>query len=261
MDFEKLVKFRRSSRWLFIDKEIPNSDIKKILDAARFAPTPHNSQPFEIIVIKDKDVIKDISEVGFRLDKKGVEGHFYWTRFTSEEHQSKKDGVQIEVLPKFVLDLKDDPKLIDDDYYWKKAMKLYSFLIQNCSHLLFVLYNKKMPGVGPLHHLWGIISIGAVIQNLWLAANNLGISVHLVSGQLMNPDSVKQLSKILSIPSGYKIMSILRLGYESGSFGKYGTRIRKELSDFVHLNKFSNKFRLFIVTFARQKYINDYVSG
>ncbi|MHA1301078.1 MAG: nitroreductase family protein, partial [Candidatus Helarchaeota archaeon] len=40
MDFQELVKYRRSSRWMFTNKPIPNSELIKILEAARFAPTP-----------------------------------------------------------------------------------------------------------------------------------------------------------------------------------------------------------------------------
>jgi len=242
MEFQELVKYRRSSRWVFSEKKISDSDLEQILEAARFAPTPHNSQPFEIIVVKDKNIIKELSKVEFRLDKKAIDGHFYWTRFTQEELESKKTGVQIEVLPKFILDLKDNPKLIEDNDFWKKSMQLYSILIQNSQILLYILYNQRLPGVGPLHHLWGIISIGAIMQNIWLAANNLGISAQLVSGQLMNPDSVKKLNSILQVPDGYKIMLTFRLGYET-KFGRYGTKIRRELSDFVHINTFSNKLK------------------
>ena len=242
MDFQELVKFRRSSRWLFSKKPIPDADLRKILEAARFAPTPHNCQPFEIIVVKDRDIIRQISKVEFRLDKNAVDGHFYWTRFTREELESKKDGVYVDVLPKFVLDLKDNPQLINDDTFWKKAMELYALLIQNSAVLLFILYNRSLPGVGPLAHLWGIISIGAVMQNIWLAANDLGISVQLVSGQLMLPESARKLRQILQIPEKkYRLLLMMRLGYES-KFGKYGTKIRREIEDFVHLNKFSNKF-------------------
>ncbi|MHA1276070.1 MAG: nitroreductase family protein [Candidatus Helarchaeota archaeon] len=242
MDFQELVKLRRSSRWVFSQKAIPNEALRKILEAARYAPTPHNSQPFEIIIVKDKSVIKEISEVGFRLDKKAVDGHFYWTRFSQGELEAKKDGVFADVLPKFVLDLKDNPELIDDDSFWKKSMELYAILIQNSAALLFILYNRSLPGVGPLAHLWGIISIGAVMQNIWLAANDLGVSVQLVSGQLMNPNSADKIRAILHIPKNqYRLMLIMRLGYE-GKFGKYGTSIRRDLKDFVHLNWFSNPF-------------------
>ena len=180
--------------------------------------------------------------MGFKVDKKAVDGHFYWTRFTKEELEAKKDGVFVDVLPKFVLDLKENPKLINDDNFWKRAMELYSYLIQNSSILLFILYNQRLPGVGPLHHLWGIITIGAVMQNTWLAANDLGISVQIVSGQLMTAKSAKKIKDILNIPDGYKPMLILRLGYE-GKYGKYGTKYRKELKDFVHLDHFSNQYK------------------
>ncbi|MHC1590516.1 MAG: nitroreductase family protein [Candidatus Helarchaeales archaeon] len=153
MDFQELVKYRRSSRWLYNNKPISDEDLRKILEAARFAPTPHNSQPFEIIVVKDRKVIKQLSEIGFRLDKAAVEGHFYWTRFSDEELQEKKTGVQLEVLPKFVLDLKKNPELIDDDKFWERAMNLYSMFVQSSACLLFILYNRTLPGVGPLHHL------------------------------------------------------------------------------------------------------------
>ena len=242
MDFEELVKLRRSSRWMFKNKQIPDSDLKKIFEAARFAPTPHNSQAFEIILVKDKNVIKQISEVGFRLNEKYVNEHFYWVRYSDKELEEKRDGVPIDALPKFVMDLKDNSELIKSDEFWEKAMSLWSLLLQNSSVLLFILYNKSRPGVGPLKHLWGIITIGGIMQNIWLAANNLGISVHLISGQLMVPESVKKMKKILKIPDkNYRIMIIFRLGYEK-KLGRYGTKYRREIRDFVHLNQFGTKF-------------------
>jgi len=121
LDFEKLVKLRRSSKWLFNNKKINSEDLKRILEAARYAPTPYNSQPFEINVVNDKNIIKQISKFCFKLDKKTVDGHFYWTRFSMEELKSKRTDVQIDVLPKFILDLKNNPELIDNENFRKKA--------------------------------------------------------------------------------------------------------------------------------------------
>lgn len=41
---------------------IPNDVLLKILDAAIWAPSPFNTQPWEFIIIKDKDTLKSISK-------------------------------------------------------------------------------------------------------------------------------------------------------------------------------------------------------
>ena len=243
MDFQELVKFRRSSRWLFsTKKQISDEDLKNILESARYAPSPHNRQPFDIIVVKDRNVIKQISEVGIRLNKKEIDGHIFWTK-SKKELESEGVGVQVDVVPKFVHDLKDKPELIDDDEFWEKTMGLFATVMQASSLLLCIVFNPKLPGIGPLKNLWGILSVGAVMQNIWLAANDLGISVHLVSSQIMRAESKRKLYQILNIPKDYRLLFLFRLGYE-GRFGKYGTPYRRKLEDFVHLDRFSNKFTL-----------------
>ena len=54
MDILDKIKQRRSIREY--KKEIPaDADIKKILEAARWAPSGLNNQPWRFLVIKDKD--------------------------------------------------------------------------------------------------------------------------------------------------------------------------------------------------------------
>lgn len=54
-----IIKSRRAVReWE--SKEVSNEAINQILDAARFAPSPLNVQPWHFIVIKNKDTIKKI---------------------------------------------------------------------------------------------------------------------------------------------------------------------------------------------------------
>ena len=240
MDFQELVKYRRSSRWIFsTKKQIPDEDLKKILEAARFAPTPHNRQPFEIVLVKDKEVIKKISEIKFRLGMDEVEGHAFWTR-SIEELKTVGIGVQEDVLPKFVLDLKDHPELVDDDEFWDRTMSMYALLMQASSVLMFLFYDPTIPGIGPLKNVWGMLSVGAVMQNIWLAANDLGVSVHVASGQTITIDAKRKIFEILNVPKKYKLMILFRLGYEK-KFGRYGTPYRRKIEDFVHLNRFSNK--------------------
>ena len=64
MEFKELVKARRSCRG-FDRSEITEEQLSFILEAGQWAPSPLNLQPFEFIVITDKNIkaqIKQISE-------------------------------------------------------------------------------------------------------------------------------------------------------------------------------------------------------
>ncbi|MFX0183504.1 MAG: nitroreductase family protein [Candidatus Hodarchaeota archaeon] len=52
-DFFELVEKRRAIR-KYKQENIPNEDIKKMLNAARLAPSAENSQPWTFIVVKDQ---------------------------------------------------------------------------------------------------------------------------------------------------------------------------------------------------------------
>jgi len=58
MDYEgflELVKQRRSIR-SFKPEPIPDGDVDKIIEAARWAPSGANSQPWEFIVVKKPEL-------------------------------------------------------------------------------------------------------------------------------------------------------------------------------------------------------------
>jgi len=57
----KIIKTRRSIR-KFRPYKIKNKEIKLILEAAQWAPSARNTQPWSFIVVKDKNKIKEISK-------------------------------------------------------------------------------------------------------------------------------------------------------------------------------------------------------
>jgi len=60
MDNLELLKLRRSIR-VFQKKDIPRDELEKIIDAARYAPTARNVQPWEFVVITDEDMLKELA--------------------------------------------------------------------------------------------------------------------------------------------------------------------------------------------------------
>jgi nitroreductase len=61
MSFEELIQQRRSVR-RYDDRPVPKDDILKCLEAARFAPSACNSQPWKFIVIDEPALRKRVAE-------------------------------------------------------------------------------------------------------------------------------------------------------------------------------------------------------
>ena len=62
IDPEKVLNFLKDRRTIrnFEDKEIPDDAIKMILEAGRWSPSASNRQPWEFIVIKNKELLKKL---------------------------------------------------------------------------------------------------------------------------------------------------------------------------------------------------------
>ena len=58
-DLITIIRQRHSEREPFDPEQaVPTADVEKILEAARWAPTSHNMQNFEIVVVDDESVLK-----------------------------------------------------------------------------------------------------------------------------------------------------------------------------------------------------------
>jgi nitroreductase len=66
----KIIKERHSSRSPF-DREHPpaKQDLLQILEAARWAPTAHNMQNFEIFVVDDKKQLEELGNVKSKISE------------------------------------------------------------------------------------------------------------------------------------------------------------------------------------------------
>ncbi len=61
MNVSEAIRKRCSVRQ-FRDDVIPDDTLHRILEAARWGPSPFNTQPWEFIMIKDKETLKAISK-------------------------------------------------------------------------------------------------------------------------------------------------------------------------------------------------------
>jgi len=61
MELFEALKNRRSIR-RFLNKEVDEGTVEKLIEAATWAPSAHNAQPWDFIIIRDKGMLKEMGE-------------------------------------------------------------------------------------------------------------------------------------------------------------------------------------------------------
>jgi nitroreductase len=228
----KLIEGRHSSRGLFNPKKsIPKKDLEKILEAARWTPTAHNMQNFEIVVVDDKKLLTKISEIKSSPDLVFIKENYKQLSFSEAELLKKKIGILGNMFPKSWQT--PNPKLEN-----VKNEDRGSFMIKqiiSSSALFFVLFDPKRRAPASKNDFLGAISLGCAMENMWLAASSMGIGVHIVSS-LSGKKVAKEIKKLLNIPDNLIIGFTMRLGYPVNE-SKY-LRVRRDVDNFTHYNKF-----------------------
>jgi nitroreductase/NAD-dependent dihydropyrimidine dehydrogenase PreA subunit len=100
------LRSRRSCR-VFADREVPRREMDKLIDIARYAPSGHNSQNFEFLVVQDRELIRTLAgrtavffgNLHKMLSAPGVtlppwlQTHMRGFRLNWEWHQAGKDRI------------------------------------------------------------------------------------------------------------------------------------------------------------------------
>jgi 5,6-dimethylbenzimidazole synthase len=172
----KAIFSRRDVRSRFVNKPIPNDALARILKAAHHAPSVGFSQPWNFILIRDRET-------------------------------------RLKVKDSFHRELERSTAMLDGD---RDRQKKYSSLklegIMESDVNVCVTYDPTRFGPFVLGRTsieeTGVYSVACAVQNLWLAARAEGVGVGWVS-ILANDD----LEKILGMPSHARPVAYLCLGY------------------------------------------------
>jgi len=180
----------------FKSNPVPEEHLEKILQAARWAPSGANTQPWDFIVVKNPELKEEIAHIF-------VESH---QRAKKEDKEFPYDTGE-ELRRRFT-----DPPI----------------LIVVCADARFM---KAYPKVGYREQILNV-SMGAVIQNMMLAANALGLGLSWGTVDTLNRD---KLRKLLGVPAHIRILEVLQLGYP---VARAPPKFRREPRDFMHADKF-----------------------
>jgi len=90
----KLIQERQSVRPLYDSGHpIAKQDLRQILEAGRWAPTPHNMQNFEITVVDDKKLLKSLGNIKYPISDRFIKENYQNLSFSEEELLRKKVGL------------------------------------------------------------------------------------------------------------------------------------------------------------------------
>ena len=237
MELLRLIQERRSQRGPYDpQRPISKENVRQIVEAARWAPTAHNMQNFQVVVIDDTEVLQAIGKTGFSLSEEFVRENYRQLSFSEEELAAKKVGVLGTMFPPFMR--KPDFRLSDLTDEEKKGAAS-RVPLQATSVMLVVLYDPAERAPASEGDFLGIMSLGCVMENMWLMASSLGIGLHIVSSLAAGPAEIA-LKRLLEIPANLKVAFTCRLGYPVGQQGSY-LRVRRGVEDFAHHNRFGEK--------------------
>jgi nitroreductase len=236
-----LIKQRQSSRTPF-DPERPVSKaaLQQILEAGAWAPTAHNMQNFEVVVIDDEILLQKIRALDYPVTPAFVQENYLQLSFSEDELQKRKTGVLATLFPKSW----HQPGLIPEHSTINEpehsTLARHNQLLA-CPTLVLILYDPHHRAPDSEGDFLGIMSLGCVLENMWLMATELGIGFHVVSALSGSPVSVN-IKHLLGIPNELNIALAFRLGYPLAETNHL--RVRRDTSDFVHFNGFVNNKKI-----------------
>lgn len=207
-----IIKRRRSVRQYKPELVVPLDDVMKVMEAARWAPSGKNSQPWEFIVVRDKDKLQQV--IPILLD--------------NYEHL-----------------LRDAPQFFPMSMEYLRDIKTFIFV---CGDPRFKrAYPQSSVNEEITRMYWEnseriyMQSMAAVVCNILLAAASLGLGAVWWTG---TGESVteQQLKKVLKIPEALQTICCIPLGYPGSD--RPSPRTPRPLDNIAHFDEFdSSKWR------------------
>ncbi len=256
MEFMEAVLKRRTYRGPFTDRPISQKDLDVIIEAARWSPSPFNTQPWEILIItqqESKNALADLllkSMAAQMADARFLHDVSQWMNLSREEWERRGEGVLIDDhmdVPGFI---KDKTKLrplmknaknmsfLGKLGLGKKGAAKFAGLLKETPLIMIVLMNTEKKSPGENRATWELLGMGAFIENILLAAASLNIGTHFINASLETKKDRGKLREMFSVPDNYEPICLLRAGY---SDDPTDTSVRLKPERFVHYEQFDSR--------------------
>jgi nitroreductase len=238
------------------DKKVSPEHIELLIKMASHSPSHFNSQPWRFIAVTDEGIIGRVAKIaGDSMVQLMEDGRFWkqymkYFRFSKEEMEKTKDGIHIDHMPAV---LKPFVKAIFSEKGGRVMAKLKvprilggdeEKLVASSPLLFIISLTKDEYKQGELSGFYSVISMGAVIQTLWLATTAIGMGMQFISTPGEIPENWKAISSLLGIPGEFEMCAIFRMGYVDPAMKRpsidWTSSERKGINDLAFSNKWGN---------------------
>ncbi len=202
LDIIEAIKQRRSIRD-FKDEQIPQKVLREILEIACRAPSAMNTQPWEFTVAA-KDTVDSIKRAVLEKLRAGEKPHSEhsvtgWPSESVYRHRQVQLAKQIFQL----MGIKREDT--DRRSQWLER----GFQFFNAPVAIIVCADRTLAAGTP------IFDLGAVSQNICLAALSFGLGTCIEDQGVMYPEVLR---KFCNIPETKQIVIAIAIGYPNGDF-------------------------------------------
>lgn len=188
MNYDSLLALLQSRRSVrrFREQPVDRGDLLRLVEAAGWAPSNHNRQPWRFLVLEDRAEIRALA-AGVR----------------------ESLSARVSSLPALASG-------------YAGQLVHYATFFEAAPVLVVALHKRPASVTAPL--LEGIahpelvsgepLSVAMAVQNLLLAAQALGLGTCVLTGPLLVPDA---LARGLALPAGFEVNCLIALGHPDES--------------------------------------------
>lgn len=216
-DILDVISTRKSIR-RYTPDPIPDEIIDRIVEAARWAPSGENEQPWKLIVVRNPETRKKIAQIA-----KIGSGQRATAEYCLGQIQDRFEGVE---------DL-------------EKKEALMKFLYTGEVSAFPARAPLVIIVVGQIKGMFDTpYDLSACIENMLLEAHSLGLGACWVHGPAVYPRVVKRLKELLKIPTGmgdYKVLAMVTFGWPEGE--RKHPRPKKAREEIVYWEEFGRTER------------------
>jgi len=202
----KIIQDRRSIRE-YTDEPVSEEHIEMILEAARQAPSGENAQPWRFIIVNDPATRKQLGAIAG-----GGSGRRFTAEFVTKKMQERFSSLEDEAKKRAAFE-----KLTSG--------QVSAFLAD--APVSIVVCGKK--------DVWDMpYDTSAAIENMLLMVTALGLGACWVIAPCIDIRDEERVKALLGIPEGFKVVSIISVGYPTRP---HRPRPRIPIKDLVFLEK------------------------